>query len=609
MNGEAASPDGLPVEPGPGEELRGKRPRAENEGNGSDRDKRPAKTGKKREGRASRPVPTDGLATAHGRESACALALRRGFLLPCSAPRDGVHQPGLWNDKQRREKETKQRVQPDQRDVECAERDTDPQNSERTIRFHDELPLRRCHKIESQRQRAKWYGEAVPTRSRAYVTRPPDLHALVMRSLPRTEGIVLAVSGGLDSMVLLDVAAHSGREATERITVATFDHASGAHSARAASLVVERALGYGLPVVVGRADGCDQSEAAWRAERWEFLRSAAAASGSLVLTAHTRDDQVETVLMRAMRGAGARGLAALAASSDVRRPFLHVRRQDLLAYANARGLPWLEDPTNRSRQYLRNRVRLDLLPAIRRVAPQFEEDLLDIARRASSWRSELAALVDRHVAISLGCDEHGAATLDVAAADLADYSRTTLAVLWPELASRVGLALDARGTRRAAEFTIAGRVGSRIQISGGWELVRSRSRFELQRAPRGVPSRPALSFGAPMTWDRWSFSTKEADAPRDAWTATLPKDDPLQIRGWRAGDRMRVFQRGRLIARKVKYFLSDAGISGHIRARWPVVVAGDEVVWIPGVRRSDAATVRSGRPVVTYVCDYLDRRP
>jgi len=58
----------------------------------------------------------------------------------------------------------------------------------------------------------------------------------------------------------------------------------------------------------------------------------------------------------------------------------------------------------------------------------------------------------------------------------------------------------------------------------------------------------------------------------------------------------------------VKYFLSDAGISGHIRARWPVVLAGDEIVWIPGVRRSDAATVRPGRPVVTYVCDYLDRR-
>jgi tRNA(Ile)-lysidine synthase len=110
-----------------------------------------------------------------------------------------------------------------------------------------------------------------------------------------------------------------------------------------------------------------------------------------------------------------------------------------------------------------------------------------------------------------------------------------------------------------------------------------------------------------MTWSRWRFSSAEAKAPGDPWRAELPAQR-LWIRAWRTGDRLRVRRGEAVVERKVKYFLSDAHVSGHIRSRWPVVLAGDEIVWIPGIRRSDAATARSGGPVVTYVCDYLDRR-
>ena len=451
------------------------------------------------------------------------------------------------------------------------------------------------------------------------MTRPtPDLAQLVLRDLPRQGSAVLAVSGGLDSMALLDVTAEAARKARCRITVATFDHASGAHSARATSFVVRKALAYGLPVVAGRAARREHTEAAWRAARWAFLRSVADTIRGAVLTAHTQDDLIETVLMRAMRGAGARGLAGLGAASDVRRPFLGVSRRQLLERAEARSLDWIEDPTNRSTRYLRNRVRLELLPALRRAAPGIDRDLLEIAQHAAAWRAELAMLVDRGLTHRAGRDACGAAMLDVAATELAGYSRAELALIWPELASRIGIVLDSRGTRRASEFTISGRVGGRIQLSGGWELARSRTSYELLRMRESRPTHHSSgdregeseqSFGAPMTWDRWTFNKNREAPARDGWRAELPAEESLRIRAWRAGDKLQVLQHGRLIARKVKYFLSDAGISGHIRARWPVVLAGDEVVWIPGVRRSDAATVRSGRPVVTYICDYLDRRP
>ena len=391
--------------------------------------------------------------------------------------------------------------------------------------------------------------------------------------------------------------------------VATFDHASGAHSTRAASFVARAALAYGLPIVVGRGAEVEQTEAAWRAARWQFLRSVAGLTKATILTGHTRDDQEETVLMRALRGAGARGLAGLRAASDVRRPFIEVRRAALEAYARARTLTWLEDPTNRRPQYFRNRIRRDLLPALLNVRPALDRELIDIGDRAAAWRLELAALVDRSVRFRIGKDSHGRVTLDVLAADLTGHSRDALSVIWPELAARAGVTLDRRGTRRVVDFTASGRAGRRIQLSGGWELTRSRARFELRPVAAGVVVPDVgQALEAPMTWDRWAFAAVDATLDADPWRVTLPRVGSLRVRAWRPGDRLTIRRGDRLIARKVKYFLSDAGISGHVRARWPVVLAGNEIVWIPGVRRSDAAAVRSGGPVVMYACDYLDRR-
>lgn len=434
------------------------------------------------------------------------------------------------------------------------------------------------------------------------------LNDVVRQALPEGAA-VLAVSGGLDSMVLLDLASRTRRTVPCAIIVATFDHASGPHSARAASFVAGRALEYGIPVVIGRDASTGRGEAAWRAARWRFLRRVAAANHAAVLTAHTRDDQIETVLIRAMRGAGARGLAGLMESGEVRRPLLSASRAELARYAASRGLVWLEDPTNVSRRYLRNRIRHELLPALRLARPNIDGELLEIGRRAAEWRGDLATLVDRHIRHRAACDESGVPILDVAADDVASYSRPMLAFLWQELASRAHVTLDARGTRRAAEFTISSQSGGRIQLSGGWELMRSRDSFELRSLhDRHDAVMVPCRLQAPMTWDRWTFRARGEAAAGDAWSAALPTATLLQVRAWRPGDRLTIRHRGRLIARKVKYFLSDAGISGHIRPRWPVVVAGDEVVWIPGVRRSDAATARSGGPVVTYACDYLDRR-
>jgi tRNA(Ile)-lysidine synthase len=410
--------------------------------------------------------------------------------------------------------------------------------------------------------------------------------------------LLLAVSGGLDSMSLLDAMATG---APERIAaVATFDHASGAHAARAAAHVRAEARRRGFRVVTGRMprDGDDSNglEAMWRSARHRFLRETAQECGARIATAHTRNDQVETVLLRTLRGAGARGLAGLAASGPIVRPLLDVSRATLERYADARGVSWVDDPSNERLEFLRNRVRHQLLPALRRADPTIDDALVAIGERAARWRTELEALIDDFVACRR-VDEH---TLVVGASELEGYDRDSLSVLWGALAGRVGLALDRRGTTRCAAFTIKSPVRGAIPLSGGWQLEAIRDELVLRRVAAEIAGESVLPEVGALEWGSFRFSVAERPADHE-WSAVLAGEAPIVVRRWRAGDRLAA-SRGQA-RRRVTRYLSDARIAGSVRSGWPVVVQGEEIVWIPGVRRSDAATVRSGRPTRHYVCE------
>ncbi len=414
------------------------------------------------------------------------------------------------------------------------------------------------------------------------------------RRLASVEGpLVLAVSGGADSMVLLN-AVH--RTVPDRLAaVATFDHGTGEAAREAVELVRTVGADLRIPVVAGGGRPAGTTEAGWRAARWRFLREVATVYGARVVTAHTRDDHVETVLMRVLRGTGARGLAALLVESDVVRPLLALDRCAVRVWAASEGLRFLDDPTNDSRRYLRNRIRLDLLPALRHARPGIEETLLELSRRAAKIRRQLDE-VARGLSALAPPD-----VLTVATAQLTGYSRESLAALWPALASRVGLALDRRGTERLAAFTIEGRVGARVQVSGGWELHRGYDQFELRRMASAPLEAQRLRGGEAVRLGAWRFTPAELRRD-DPWTAALSAEAECVVRPWRPGDRMTAA--GARGPRRVKRFLSEARITGPDRSRWPVVVSDGEVVWIPGVRRSEAATARPGRSEVTYACEF-----
>jgi tRNA(Ile)-lysidine synthase len=285
---------------------------------------------------------------------------------------------------------------------------------------------------------------------------------------------------------------------------------------------------------------------------------------------------------------------------------LGVTRRDVVAHARRRRLTWVEDPSNASAKYLRNRIRADLLPAMRRLHPSIDAELLEVAATAARWRSQVAAFVAETIGVRF---ISGGAGLDVDAATLAGYPAQSLAILWPAIAARVGVTLDRRGTLRLADFTLRARVGSRVQLSGGWELIRSRDALQLRASREAQPTPSPLALSDATSWYEWSFRRVDRPDANDAWFACLPADRPLVVRAWGPGDAMRVRASGRV--RKVKHLLSKAGVTGHQRRLWPVVVAqdGGEIVWIPGVRRSDAALESASRPGagLSFFCEYVNR--
>jgi tRNA(Ile)-lysidine synthase len=285
---------------------------------------------------------------------------------------------------------------------------------------------------------------------------------------------LLAVSGGRDSMTLLHAFASRRDDA---VAVATFDHGTGPAAQEAARLVAREAARRDIRFVSERRRGAlAATEQAWRVARWAFLRGAAHELRATVVTAHTRDDQLETVVMRALRDprhTGARGLAAMYAPSRVARPFLDLTRTELSAYARSSGVRFFDDPTNASRAYLRNRVRLDLLPALERAHPGFGEAMLGLSRSAARWRAAVDALAD-----SLGAIV--SSSLVVPADVLTPLPREGLGILWPAIAGRAGITLDWRGTERLVAFTTQGKPGGRVPLSGGAEVRRTPTTFVLR---------------------------------------------------------------------------------------------------------------------------------
>lgn len=207
---------------------------------------------------------------------------------------------------------------------------------------------------------------------------------------------VVAISGGVDSMVLLDLLAtqHAAKtDKSPRLIVAHFDHGIRHDSHLDRQLVQEMAKQHDLAFVYDRAElGVGASEAVARKARYDFLQKVRrATSAKAIITAHHQDDLLETAVINLLRGTNRRGLTALKSTSGLLRPLLDTQKQELVHYAKTNGLAWREDSTNSDPRYLRNDVRQSVLSKLDAPA---REKFVALLQRMSEVNHEL----DTHLA-------------------------------------------------------------------------------------------------------------------------------------------------------------------------------------------------------------------
>lgn len=437
------------------------------------------------------------------------------------------------------------------------------------------------------------------------------------------DGVVVGVSGGPDSLCLLDVLWRLQGALGLRLHVAHLHHGlRGAGADEDALFVAAEAAARRLPVTVGSvrlAEGGGSSvslEAAAREARYHFLHRVADAVGaSRIAVGHTRDDQAETVLIRLLRGAGPPGLAGIAPvrADGVVRPLLEVGRQEAERYCRERGLTPRRDPTNEDLSITRNRVRHLLLPFLRReFNPSVDRALVALAGLAREDEAWWAEVTERALSrVIRPAEDSGGWELDTARLRMLvlPLRRRVLRELW----RRIGGSPPPRSRVAAALSALDHRSGS-VQLARGWRLDVSGDRALLWRPLQttGDDTEAALDYdlrldvpgavvvpAAGLRLEAWLEPAERGwERVRHGcppWLAVLDAaclELPLVIRSRRPGDRFTPL--GAPGSMRLKKFLVEAGIPRWQRRRLPVVVSGAELVWVVGVRQGEPCRLQPG---------------
>lgn len=423
----------------------------------------------------------------------------------------------------------------------------------------------------------------------------------VLQLLELSGPAIVAVSGGPDSVALLDLVAQSGSAARLSLHVAHLDH--GIHPASASVLEIVRGLAtrYRLPFHGHRIElGAGATETRAREARYEWLEELAAEIGAgIIFTAHHRDDQVETVLMRILRGTGPAGLAGMAIRRGrVVRPLLAVPRTALVEHVRERGLPTWDDPANRDRRHQRSWVRTELLPFLRERVPDIDRRLARLAGQAGRQRAAWDRLLERE-----GFDLRGECDgVSVAASPFSNYDSAVVGALLGALGRRAGCHVGPMRAARIEQLLAGGRSGAVVQLGQGCaaELSFGRLRLFQEQAPEGARGETSIEgAGGSKQLGRWRLAWKTEPAPdylERLSMASWFSPGSYVVRCWKPGDRIRPL--GGSGRRLVVRCMQDAHVARHTRAEWPVIEHGGTIVWVPGVSRSDEAIPAAGQPAL-----------
>jgi len=450
-----------------------------------------------------------------------------------------------------------------------------------------------------------------------------DLRNLAIRQrlLSGGDRVLVAVSGGPDSVALLHLLCELRDQFALHLEVAHLQHGiRGEESKEDATFVAALAESLELPFHLKGIDlpqmksdaGKGNLEALGRVERYRFFAEVVKDRGlGKVATAHTRDDQAETVMMWFLRGAGKKGSAGMSPLQQLRlangspdtltviRPLLETSKSEILAYLAEKGLAYRIDLSNQDSAFLRNWIRLELMP---KIHERVDDGLSSrLGQQAQLFRDEDLFLEE----MARKCHDR--------IHDGIGLSRTAL-LGEPKALQRRVLRLwlkQKRGHLRGIDFVHIetllrlieeGPAQGRLSIPGGWELVREYEKLRLERRSRGWKSicyNYRLEVGTRLRIDEASIELQSELAAKTqlqrefglmeaAFDASCLTGH-LAVRNFRRGDRFQPL--GMAGHKKIKDLFIEKKVPLSIRARCPLLTMDEEILWIPGFGRSEIARV------------------
>lgn len=436
------------------------------------------------------------------------------------------------------------------------------------------------------------------------------------KMLTQGEKVILGVSGGADSIAML-YALNELVDYGLELIVAHLNHGIRGDEAKGdAEFVKETAKSLRLTFVYGEVDTLSFKEEsqlsledAARTLRYKFFDQVLNKHyATKIATAHTLDDQAETVLMRLLRGSGSRGLSGIPpVSNSIVRPLIDTSRSEIEEYLRSKGVEWVEDSTNESPEFLRNRIRQDLLVELESYNPQIKETL---SRTAEILRSEEEFI--RKEALK-HFDDIFSPNKSELIGDLKYYRsvekplRFSLLRLTIEKLNTSLKNISSTHIVSADDFLLSETASGEVELPQGTVIVKGYDTFLVTRK-----SELELEFSYSIqSLGKWSFPEFSVSieyiitdelAENDESVAYFDPETvsfPIEVRNFKPGDRFSPL--GMTTSKKLQDYFTDIKLPKFLRSRVPIFISKDEIMWLGGIRLDNRFKVTDKKKEVLMI--------
>lgn len=454
--------------------------------------------------------------------------------------------------------------------------------------------------------------------------------------LVKDRPVIVGVSGGPDSLCLMEMM----RQAGYHLLIASFDHQLRAESALDVRMVEKNAVRLGLLCIPGSADVRAYAEEkrlsiedAARTLRYRFMFDLARKhNAQAVAVGHTADDQVETVLMHFLRGSGISGLKGMSYRSIIKsfdpdipvvRPLLDMWREETVLYCAANGLRPRHDSSNDSLNFQRNRIRHLLIPTLETYNPKFRETVL---RMSHSLKGDFAFVMETlehawgDVVVSINDEIVSFDVNRLSALPLGlqrNLIKHALQTLHP------GADIGYQTLKRATVFIHATGTTPRLDLKAGLRMFREsglihvcapHAELPFDRWPQMPDASPIslqlgeqalLAGGWKVTCERWRLpalakeQAKENEDQFQVWLDAAELPESFLLRARHHGDHFSPLGMGGH-SQKLSDFFVNEKLPQRARDHWPLLCAGDEIIWVPGFRPAHRHRLKESTSDVLY---------